>query len=40
MVAALQRNGKRMIAHILATAGFAAVLLLSLTAIYLTLKGN
>jgi hypothetical protein len=29
-----------MIAHILATAGFAAVLLLSLTAIIITLKGN
>jgi hypothetical protein len=29
-----------MIPHILATTGFAAVLLLSLTAIYLTLKGN
>ena len=26
--------------HLLATAGFAAALLLSLTAIYLTLKGN
>ena len=29
-----------MIPHILATTGFAAVLLLSLTAIYLTLKGH
>ena len=29
-----------MIAHLIATAGFGAVLLLSLTAIYLTLKGN
>jgi len=29
-----------MIAHIIATAGFGAVLLLSLTAIYLTLKGH
>jgi len=28
-----------MIAHVLATAGFGAVLALSLTAIYLTLKG-
>jgi hypothetical protein len=26
--------------HLIATAGFAAVLLLSLTAIYLTLKGH
>jgi hypothetical protein len=29
-----------MIAHIIATAGFAAVLLLSITAIIITLKGN
>jgi hypothetical protein len=29
-----------MIAHIIALAGFGAVLLLSLTAIYLTLKGQ
>ena len=29
-----------MIAHIIATAGFAAVLVLSLTAIIITLKGN
>ena len=29
-----------MIAHALATAGFAAVLLLSITSIIITLKGN
>jgi hypothetical protein len=29
-----------MIAHVLATAGFVAVLLLSITSIIITLKGN